>query len=74
MVLGGTAAAAGIALINAVGNLGGGVGPPVMGWLRDLTGAYRGGLLVLACALILEAALVVTIRLPAQVPATSARP
>jgi ACS family tartrate transporter-like MFS transporter len=74
MVLGGTAAAAGIALINAVGNLGGGVGPSVMGWLRDLTGAYQGGLIVLACALILEAALVVTIRLPAQAPATTARP
>jgi MFS transporter, ACS family, tartrate transporter len=64
MVLGGTAAAAGIALINAVGNLGGGVGPSVMGWLRDLTGAYSGGLLVLAGALIAEAALVVTLKVP----------
>jgi ACS family tartrate transporter-like MFS transporter len=64
MVLGGTAAAAGIALINAVGNLGGGVGPSVMGWLRDLTGAYTGGLLVLAGALVLEAMLVLTLKLP----------
>jgi ACS family tartrate transporter-like MFS transporter len=64
MVLGGTAAAAGIALINAVGNLGGGVGPSVMGWLRDLTGAYSGGLLVLAGALIAEASLVVTLKVP----------
>jgi ACS family tartrate transporter-like MFS transporter len=31
-LLGGTAAAAGIALINAVGNLGGWVGPSIMGW------------------------------------------
>jgi ACS family tartrate transporter-like MFS transporter len=64
MLLAGTAAAAGIALINAVGNLGGFVGPTVMGALRQGTGAYTGGLLVLACALVIEAALVMSIRLP----------
>lgn len=64
MLLGGTAAAAGIALINAVGNLGGFVGPSVMGWLRDATGAYASGLLVLAAALIVEAVLVMTLKLP----------
>jgi len=62
--LGGTAAAAGIALINAFGNLGGAVGPSIMGWLRDATGAYERGLLVLAGALILEAILVVSLHLP----------
>jgi ACS family tartrate transporter-like MFS transporter len=62
--LGGTAAAAGIALINAIGNLGGAVGPAVMGWLRDATGAYSGGLLVLTAALVIEAALVMSLRLP----------
>jgi ACS family tartrate transporter-like MFS transporter len=66
-LLGGTAAAAGIALINAVGNLGGWVGPSVMGWLRQSTGAYSGGLLVLSCALIAEGLLVLTLRLPAAV-------
>jgi ACS family tartrate transporter-like MFS transporter len=64
MLLGGTAAAAGIALINAVGNLGGFFGPTMMGWLRDVSGGYSGGLLVLACALILEAILVASLRLP----------
>ena len=64
MMLAGTAAAAGIALINAVGNLGGFVGPSVMGALREQTGTYTGGLLVLAAALVLEAALVVRITLP----------
>ena len=39
MLLAGIAAAAGIALINAVGNLGGFVGPSVMGALRQWTGA-----------------------------------
>jgi D-galactonate transporter len=64
MLLAGTAAAAGIALINAVGNLGGFVGPTVMGALRQGTGAYAGGLLVLACALVVESVLVMSIRLP----------
>ncbi len=64
MFLGGTAAAAGIALINSIGNLGGFFGPTVMGWLRDLTGGFSGGLLVLAGALIIEAALVASLRLP----------
>jgi len=66
MLLGGTAAAAGIALINAVGNLGGFFGPSMMGSLRDLTGGYTGGLLVLAGALVLEAILVLSLRLPVQ--------
>jgi MFS transporter, ACS family, tartrate transporter len=64
--LGGTAAAAGIALINSVGNLGGFVGPTVMGWLRGVSGSYAAGLLVLAGALILEAALVVSLKLPRE--------
>src|SRR5436190_1969408 len=42
MLLGGTAAAAGIGLINAVGNLGGFFGPSIMGTLRDATGGYSG--------------------------------
>ena len=64
MLLAGTAAAAGIALINAIGNLGGFVGPTVMGALRQGTGVYTGGLLVLAAALVVEAVLVMTLRLP----------
>ena len=64
MLLTGSAAAAGIALINSIGNLGGFFGPSVMGWLRDLTGSFSGGLLVLASALLVEAILVVNLRLP----------
>jgi ACS family tartrate transporter-like MFS transporter len=64
MVLGGTAAAAGIALINSIGNLGGFVGPTVMGWLRGASGNYSSGLLVLAAALVIEAVLVLSLRLP----------
>jgi MFS transporter, ACS family, tartrate transporter len=64
MLLGGAAAAAGIAMINAIGNLGGFFGPTIMGSLRDLTGGYSGGLLVLAGALIIEAILVSILKLP----------
>jgi len=74
MVLGGTAAAAGIALINSVGNLGGFVGPTVMGWLRGVSGSYSAGLLVLASALVFEAVLVMTLRLPKEPGRGAGRP
>jgi ACS family tartrate transporter-like MFS transporter len=64
MLLAGTAAAAGIAMINAIGNLGGFVGPWVMGWVKDTTGGYTGGFLALAASLLLEAVLVLSLRLP----------
>jgi ACS family tartrate transporter-like MFS transporter len=66
--LGGTGAAAGIGLINAIGNLGGAVGPSLMGALRDFTGAYTTGLLILAGALVLESIVVLTLRIPARDP------
>jgi MFS family permease len=44
-MLSGTAAAGGIALINAVGNLGGFLGPYMMGSIRDATGSFTIGLL-----------------------------
>lgn len=46
--LSGSAAAAGIALINSIGNLGGFVGPYVIGWLHDATHSYQAGLYFLA--------------------------
>jgi D-galactonate transporter len=49
--LSGTSAAAGIAAINSVGNLSGFAGPYAMGWIKDATGSYTGGLLLIAgCA------------------------
>jgi len=64
MFLGGAAAAAGIATINAVGNLGGYLGPDLMGRLRDSSNDYTLGLSVLAACLVIEAMLVVSLRLP----------
>ena len=49
--LSGTAAAGGIALMNSIGNLGGFVGPYVVGWIRESTKSYEAGLYFLAaCA------------------------
>lgn len=72
MFLGGAAAAAGIATINAVGNLGGYLGPDLMGRLRDSSSGYTMGLTVLAAGLIIEALLVLSLRLPQQ-PAPAAK-
>ena len=59
--LGGTAAAAGIALINSMGNLGGFFGPNIMGWLKQETGSYTAGLGALSLGMLLAAVLVVSI-------------
>lgn len=48
MILTGAAAAGGIAFINAFGNIGGALGPAIVGWLKDTTGSYSGGLYGLA--------------------------
>jgi ACS family tartrate transporter-like MFS transporter len=46
--LSGPAAAGGIAVVNSIGNLAGFFGPYAMGWIRDETGSFTGGLLCLA--------------------------
>ena len=60
-MLSGSAAAGGIALINALGHLGGFVGPSLIGWLKDLTGTFTGGLYGLAGFLILSGVVVLVI-------------
>lgn len=50
--LAGTAAAAGIALINSVGNLGGFIGPYLVGVIKDRTGSQVIALLMLGVALL----------------------
>jgi MFS transporter, ACS family, tartrate transporter len=52
-LLSGTAAAAGIAAVNSIGNLGGYFGPQIFGLLRDRTGGDVAGLMFLAgCAVV----------------------
>ena len=56
--LSGTAAAGGIALINSIGNLAGFAAPYAMGYLKDATGGFSAGLLVVAFFPFLSAVLV----------------
>ncbi|GAB5096306.1 MFS transporter [Caballeronia sp. HLA56] len=56
--LGGTGAAAGIALINCTGNLAGFVSPAVIGWLKSITHSLSSGLFVVAASLALSALLI----------------
>jgi ACS family tartrate transporter-like MFS transporter len=58
MFLSGPEAAAGLATINSVGNLGGFAGPAMTGWIKDQTGSFIGGLGFVAGCLILSATLV----------------
>src|SRR3954471_11572538 len=44
MFLTGAAAASGIAWVNSLGILAGAVNPPILGWLKDITGSYQSGL------------------------------
>ncbi len=66
-MLAGTAAAGGIALINAVGNVSGYLGPFLLGALQEQTGNYVGGFICLAISLLLAAAFVLCAK-PATKP------
>jgi MFS transporter, ACS family, tartrate transporter len=54
----GFSAAAGIALINSIGNLGGFIGPSIIGATKNWTGNVRVGLSVIAICMLVSAALV----------------
>ncbi len=60
--LSGPAAAAGLALINTVGSLGGFAAGYVTGWLRDLSGSYQAPFTVMAVCLVLSGLLALTTR------------
>ncbi len=60
--LGGRAAAGGIALINALGNLGAFLGPNIIGWLRQATGDFTPGLAIMALTLIFSGTLALWFR------------
>jgi len=64
-LLAGTSAAAGLALINSVGNFGGFFGPTLTGWVRASTGSYAWALSILGGFLALSGilALIVARRL-----------
>ena len=55
LFLTGAAAAVGMALINSIGNLGGYVGPFIVGWIKDSTGSFEMALYFLAACALLSA-------------------
>ena len=57
LFLSGSAAATGIATINSIGNLGGFVGPAMIGWIKDRSGSFLGGLWFVAGLLVVSAVL-----------------
>jgi MFS family permease len=58
ILLAGSAAAGGIALINSIGSLSGWLGPFIVGWLADVTGRTSAGLYVVAGLEVLAAVLI----------------
>ncbi|KFC95193.1 MFS transporter [Leminorella grimontii] len=57
LFLSGPAAAAGLAAINAIGNLGGFAGPTIIGWLKETTGDFSAALYCVAGMLVISALL-----------------
>ncbi|WP_238999428.1 MFS transporter [Segeticoccus rhizosphaerae] len=62
MFLSGAAAAAGIALINSIGNTAGFLGPYITGWLTDLTGSEKLGLWVVGIVMVVAGFVAVALR------------
>ena len=68
LFLSGPAAAAGIATINSIGNLGGFVGPAMIGWIKDQSGSFVGGLYFVSGLLVLSAVLTLLLSRVKAVP------
>jgi nitrate/nitrite transporter NarK len=71
-LLSGAAAAAGIAWINSVGNLGGFVSPMVVGWIRGRTHSMFAALLVLSAAALVGGLVTLYVTRRKSAPATPA--
>src|SRR5262245_29500283 len=65
--LGGIGAAAGIALVNSVGNVGGFVGPNIVGYVRQTTSDFAAGLAIVGAILVAGGVLVLTVN-PSKKP------
>ncbi len=70
-MMSGTAAAAGIALINSLGNLGGFFGPYIIGAKRSSGAGFRGGMLIIAAFLALAGVVSLAVRAPGYRPSPS---
>ena len=65
-MLTGPAAAAGLALINAVANIGSFAGPYMLGWVKDFTGSYSLGIVVLGLGPLMAAVIALSLRATAR--------
>ncbi|GGA68001.1 MFS transporter [Edaphobacter acidisoli] len=68
-MLGGTAAAGAVAILQIVGGVGGFTGPYMTGRLRDATHSFTGGLLVMSGMAVVAALLALAVRRPKTVAA-----
>jgi ACS family tartrate transporter-like MFS transporter len=68
----GAAAAGTIALVNSIGNLGGFLGPAMIGWAKQRTGGYAASLLLVAGFLLLSSTLLAALWLRDRRAAASA--
>jgi MFS transporter, ACS family, tartrate transporter len=68
--LSGAGAAAGIAWINSMGNVGGFLGPLLVGWMKGRWGSYAGGLALVGTMMALSAVLMLALsrRIEARTP------
>jgi ACS family tartrate transporter-like MFS transporter len=66
----GLSAAAGIAVINSLANLGGYFGPDIIGLFRTANGGFRGGLIAISLTVALSGAIALMVGRPAgKIPA-----
>ena len=69
-----TTAAAGIAWINSIGNLGGFVAPTAFGFLEQSTGSIEGGLYGLAATSLVAAAVIFFVRMTPRNQSLASQP
>jgi sugar phosphate permease len=72
-MLGGTAAAGAVAILQVVGGVGGFTGPYMTGRLRDATHSFAGGLYLMSAMAVCAALLALAVRRPKAVPAKRER-
>jgi MFS transporter, ACS family, tartrate transporter len=61
-MLTGPAAAAGLALVNAIANIGSFIGPYLVGWIKDQTGSFSLGIVVMGIGPLLAAVVAASLR------------
>jgi len=61
-MLTGPAAAAGLALVNAIANIGSFIGPSLVGWIRDQTGNFSLSIVVMGIGPLLAAVIAASLR------------